>query len=413
MKNLYIHIIFLPAIVTLISCSCYAKITAGKKTKKTNVNKPGLYVENGILTRKGKPYQGIGANYFDLFYRRLKNSKDTSYRKGLKQLSNANIPFVRFMCGGFWPNEWKLYFKNKREYFKQLDDVVKTAEKYNVGLIPSLFWNMATVPDLVKEPMDQFGNTNSKTIDFVRKYTKEVVSRYKNSPAIWGWEFGNEGSLQIDLPNAAEHRPTIYPNLGTPEKRTKRDELTSKHLLTAYKEFANTVRKYDKNRIIISGNSEPRFSAWHNTMEKSWKEDTPEQFGEVFLRDNPDPIDTLCARSYPGKMKKFPSGTENVDQLMKVLKKWSVKAKKPLFIGEFGAQISLGKKEARDTFKEIIDAIEKHEVPLSALWVYDFPFQNKEWNINFKNDRAYMLKMVTEANKRIKSSKKLKVESKK
>ena len=98
---------------------------------------------------------------------------------------------------------------------------------------------------------------------------------------------------------------------------------------------------------------------------------------------------------------------------MKVLKKWSVKAKKPLFIGEFGAQISLGKKKARDTFKEIIDAIEKHEVPLSAFWVYDFPFQNKEWNINFKNDRAYMLKMVTEANERIKNRQKLKVESKK
>ena len=43
----------------------------------------------------------------------------------------------------------------------------------------------------------------------MRTYIREVVSRYVNSPAIWGWEFGNEYNLPADLPNAADHRPPI------------------------------------------------------------------------------------------------------------------------------------------------------------------------------------------------------------
>ena len=364
-------------------------------------SKPGLYVENGVLTRNGKPYRAIGANYFNLFYRRLLDSNDTSYREGMEKLSKTNIPFVRFNCNGFWPTEWNLYMTDKKEFFKQLDDVVKTAEKYNIGLIPSLFFHMPTVADLVGEPMDQFGNTNSKTINLIRQFTTDVVTRYKDSPAIWGWEFGNEGTLGIDLPNASEIRPPVWTVLGTASNRTERDEITSDHLLTAYKEFAETIRKYDKDRIIISGNSEPRFCAWHNTKERSWKEDSPQQFGEVFMRDNPDPMNTLTARLYPGKIDKYPSGAKNVDELTKILKEWSVKAKKPLFIGEFGAQNSLGKKKKKEVFKEIIAVIEKHEVPLSAFWVYDLTGQSNEWNITFDNDRAYMIQMVIDANERM------------
>jgi len=403
-------IFFLILVSCLTFSSCAVNNSTNKNTKEVDPNfkfqvsnnKPGLYVENGVLMRKGKPYHAIGANYFNLFYRRLLDSKDTSYREGLKKLSEkSNVPFVRFNCNGFWPTEWKLYMTHKPKFFRQLDDVVKYAEKYNIGLIPSFFFHNPTVPDLVKEHIDQFGNTNSKTIKLIRQFTKDVVTRYKDSPAIWGWEFGNEGTLPIDLPNASEMRPHIWEVLGTPKKRTKRDEITSQHLITAYKEFANTIRKYDKDRIILSGNSEPRFCAWHNSNERSWKEDSPKQFGEIFLRDNPDPMDTLTARLYPAKIDKYPSGAKNVDQLVKIMMKWSKKSKKPLFIGEFGAQNSLGKKKMKKVFKEIVAAIEKNKVPLSAFWVYDHPNQDDEWNINFKNDRAYMIQMVTEANARM------------
>ena len=139
--------------------------------------------------------------------------------------------------------------KDKESYFKRLDAVVRSAERHNVGLIPSLFWNIATFPDLVGESMDQLGNPESETIAFIEQYTAEVVQRYRNSPAIWGWEFGNEYNLNVDLPNASSHRPKVVPHLQTGLERTSRDELSSGHMLTAFGHFARTVRTYDAHRI--------------------------------------------------------------------------------------------------------------------------------------------------------------------
>ena len=69
-----------------------------------------------------------------------------------------------------------------------------------MSIVPSFFWHTACLPDLVGEPRNQWGNPDSKTIAFMRQYTRDVVSRYANSPAIWIWEFGNEYDLAADCP---------------------------------------------------------------------------------------------------------------------------------------------------------------------------------------------------------------------
>ena len=118
----------------------------------------GLYVRGGVLMREGRPYRGIGANYFSLFARVLKSPDDDSPLKNLTALGDAGVPFVRFMCGGFWPVEMRLYQDNQAEYFRRLDKVVGAAKDAKVGLIPSLFWNPSTVADLCGEHLDQYAN---------------------------------------------------------------------------------------------------------------------------------------------------------------------------------------------------------------------------------------------------------------
>src|SRR5690606_5054729 len=128
------------------------------------------------------------------------------------------------MCGGYWPAQQRLFLTNRAMFFERLDRVVRCAETNRIGLIPSLFWYFATVPDLMGESIDQLGNPESDSIKHIREYTAAVVSRYQTSPAIWGWEFGNEYNLECDLPNHDSHRPAIQPRLGTPATRTERDE---------------------------------------------------------------------------------------------------------------------------------------------------------------------------------------------
>jgi hypothetical protein len=382
------------AFLLALACNCSSAQAAEKPL--------GLTVRDKTLMLEGKPYRGVGVNYFSLFSRLLADPNDTSSLTNLAALSRAKIPFVRFMCGGFWSAEQKLYLTNREAFFERLDRVVHCAETNHVGLVPSLFWNLPTVPDLAGEPMQELGNTNSRSIAFIRAYTTDVVSRYRSSRAIWAWEFGNEGSLSADLPNAAEHRPPIVPELGTPKQRTELDELKSGQLQVAFGEFARTIRRLDPERLVLSGNALPRVSAWHNTHEKNWKSDDAEQFREVLRRDNPDPMNGISIHIYPGEL--FPAGATNLAETVTLVAQEAVAAGKPLFVGEFGVSRRTGSIEnQKRIFGDLLVAIENAHVPLAAAWVFDFPGQDQDWSITFQNDRAFFLKMISETNQRIRS----------
>jgi len=352
----------------------------------------GLSVSaEGQLQLRGASFRGIGVNYYDAFARTLGKDVRTNYDAGFRELAARKIPFARFSAGGYWPNEWRLYQTNRTEYFARLDDAVKSAERNGIGLIPSFFWQLSTVPDLVGEPCNRWGDTNSRTIAFMREYVHELVTRYVQSPSIWGWEFGNEYNLPADLPNAAQHRPPVVPGLGTPAQRTVDDELTHAAVRVAFHVFALEVRKYDPQRIIISGNAFPRLSAWHQAKEKSWKRDTLEQFAEVLTADNPSPMNTLSVRGYDldSDIIRFPQAMD-VARLLK----------KPLFVGEFGVP-GATTTEMKTKFTAILSAIETNRVPISALWVYDFDGQAKDWNVSATNDRSWQLDAIQQANERM------------
>jgi len=130
------HRLILGLLVFLLAATCNGPSAQGSETSL------GLTVRDKTVMLEGKPYRGVGANYFSLFSRLLADSKDTSSLNNLAALSKAKIPFVRFMCGGFWPTDQKLYLTNREAFFQRLDRVVRCAESNHVGLVPSLFWNL-------------------------------------------------------------------------------------------------------------------------------------------------------------------------------------------------------------------------------------------------------------------------------
>lgn len=344
----------------------------------------------GEVRRGGVPFRGIGVNYYDLFARALAEPRRTNDVAGLDALAERKIPFLRFSAGGYWPNDWGLYQTNRAEHFARLDAVVRHAEERRLGLMPSLFWMLSTVPDLVGEPMQAWGQTNSRTHAFLRQYTRELVTRYRSSPAIWAWEFGNEFNLAADLPNAAEHRPPVVPSVGTPVARSPRDELSHAMVRVALRAFAEEVRRYDPDRLILSGHAFPRPSAWHQIAEHSWTRDTPAQFAEVLAADHPDPVNSLTVRSYDPK-----EDGGRLEQAIAV----SRSVKKPLFVGEFGVP-GRATEAAREQFRNMLGQFEKFEVPLAALWVFDFDAQADDWNVTVSNERRWQLDEIQQANAR-------------
>lgn len=145
----------------------------------------GLRVNsNGHFERSGRPFRGVGVNYYDLFVRCLESPTLAPPETGLATLAEKGIPFARFSAGAYWPVHWGLYQTNRTEYFIRLDRVVRAAERHRIGLIPSLFWHGPTIPDLVGEPVSAWGDARSRTVEFMRQYTREVVQRFRTSPAL-------------------------------------------------------------------------------------------------------------------------------------------------------------------------------------------------------------------------------------
>lgn len=361
--------------------------------------------EDGTLLKEGKPYRAFGVNYYSAFLRHLRDPAVTSFQEGFRELGKLHIPFARFAACGFTPKDMTLYAENKEEYFRRLDAVVASAQENGVGLVPSLFWNSTCVPDIVGEPRNQWGNPQSRTIAFMRQYTREVVARYKDSPAIWIWEFGNEYDLAADLPNAADHRPGVDPAAGTPAARSVEDDLRFDMVATALREFAVCVREIDPRRPISTGNSLPRASSYHQRTELKWQTDTREQFAEQLVVFNPDPCNTLSVHLYPeDRQKRFGQTTTSYDEILALSMEASRKSGKPLFVGEWGArdeQEGPKRDAARRDNLGLITALDRNKVPLAALWVYDHPAQEAFANVTAANERKYLLKAIELANYRV------------
>jgi hypothetical protein len=362
--------------------------------------------EDGETLLEGRPFAGYGMQYHDCFRRRLRDPEDTSYRQGFETLADRGVPFARFMACGFWPNEMELYLEDKQAYFALLDDIVATAERTGVGLIPSLFWWVACVPDIVGEPVNRWGDPASETHAFMRRYTREVITRYRDSPAIYAWEFGNEYNLKASLPNALEALPWAVPERGTPAERGPEDALSFEDVTTAVQAFAEEARRHDPSRLLFSGHALPRPSEHHQHTEGTWERDSREEFIRHLIASNPAPIDTLTVHLYPEALTQRYFGREDVafDDLLDACQEAAKRSGKPLFVGEFGAhddEESGGRKLAREHNQALFDSLLRADVRLASYWVFDFAQQDARINVTPKNHRAYVLDLLENANGRL------------
>ncbi len=391
----------------------------------------------------------FGVNYYDAFYRYLKDVNDTSFIAGFEYLRDHNIPVARVLAAGFWPKDWNLYFTDREEYFQRLDYFVAQAEQYGIGLILDFFWSVYTPGEIVEgavaagilvpgvdfNPVDPLntndfgvstyaeykrglGRVDSGSNAFITHYTRELVERYGRSPAIWGWEFGNEYSNVVDHPNlvASRSRPgapntqgMMLPNTSTNFVElpawTGPDDLVRADVLVAKTNFAHTVRSIDTWRFIMGGDSKPRSSAYHNMTEHSWTRDSRAQMAQVLPMDNPVPMDTVNVHIYPGTPTSNPEiyFTDNpvtnqwltgqYEELIDYFVAESAAMGRPLIVGEWGAVGDGTTADEKATYHRFMQALIDSGVQLSMLWSFD----NKNagqipyWWVNPGTPKEYQL----------------------
>ena len=387
--------VFLSFLMLCIS-SVNASITVGK---------------SGLLQSElnGKNCRAYGVNYFDVFHRLLQDGKHQGYKIGFSELYSFGVPFVRFSAMNYWPKDFSLYFSDKEEYFRRLDLVFMEAEKNRIGLIPSLFFNKAMVPDLVGEPIESWSDPDSKTIQFMRQYVKEFFTRYSKSKALWAIEFSNEVNLYTDLPNAKKFRPAVDVAKGTAVSRTEEDDLALIDLQVALELFVKEVRTYDKNIPISSGNGHPRRYAYHNMKYKSWTLDSGFQTEYMLKASNPNGINLVSVHIYPHHRVKLghlsDSGTLSYEKILNRVQKVAVEEGKVAFVGEFGVRAGEGRNgDEVEEFQLLMNAIYNSGVGLAALWVYRFDFQTNSFDVRQGSAREYQLRELLRFNNKLKDS---------
>ncbi len=346
----------------------------------------GLTLKDGEVYLNGKPFYCMGVNYYDPFLVYLRNNKDMqkNVEKEFKTLADSGIPAIRASMCGYAPNEFGEWAEYPDYYFKHLDTVVALAEKYRIGIIFDLAWYIDAIPEYAWEIRSDIGDVNSETMRLSKEYVKDVVTRYKDSPAVWVWEIGNEYNLAADLDGV----------LNVENKHA----VSSMDIHIYYEELAKMIRDIDPYRLITGGDSEPRNAAYNLYHNDSWQQDTYEQMAEMMYMLSPEPMNMMSVHVYEDGDGNTAKDIEDYDTQVGNYMKAAKAVGQTLMAGEFG--VAEDACDSRDTAKKVFkaqyDAFMKHRVPLSFIWCYGK--DGDKMDISPTNELAYQYNMVVNAN---------------
>jgi hypothetical protein len=333
----------------------------------------GLHVEtDGTLTLAGKPFYGMGLCYYDGFLRTIRKKNYQPYIPSLQKIATGRIPFIRVPFSGFWPSELKVYQSNPEGYFREMDLFVKNCEENKIGIIADLFWTKFSVSDVVGESVNQIGNPASKTMEYARKYVRDIVGRYKDSPAIWGWEIGNEFNLAADLDKQGEPPlgyPYVLPAKGTPTERGLADRITSQDVETFFSEVEKAIRSLDSYRMISNGTADFRAAQYNLRTHRLWKDDTEEELKSIMDVFSPRTVNAISVhvtldKDKDGMSQKRFNRIVEIEELLAIYVKLAKESNKVLYMGEFHGDTDAN-------FVRKVKAIKASGMQISSLWNFN------------------------------------------
>lgn len=349
-----------------------------------------------VLSLGQESYRATGVNCYDLFNGTISYDRaDSSFRfdpsnafAALDLLKAEKVPVVRFNCGMYYDKELSACIDYKEEYLVTLKKIAEYAEQRQIGLIPSLFWHFAAVPRYFGEPYRSWGCDTSRTMMFMKSYTRQVVEALCGYKSVFAWEFGNEFNLESDLPNWRE----IY-KTDDPYNRMTADDV--RHV---YEMFVQTVREVDTTgRLICSGNAALRPSQYHQYAENSWTTDTPEEYETITRMLNPEGMSAISEHVYDKEKKIGPHDSLlSLEGQLSLAQDVARSLGKVYYVGEFAGVLP-----AESDYRLFYDAFVKTGVPLSLVWNFSMK-GNIEHSFTADSDRGkYIFALIREYNEEL------------
>lgn len=311
-----------------------------------------------------------GLNVYNLFAQSWERDNMGTGRidQTIEVLAQEKVPIVRFSCSPFYGgdgldnpskvNQWKLYYeKQKEKYFANLEYLAQKCDENHILLIPSFFWAIGSVPMYLtsKDPSDpqvtnDLGKEGTRSTEFIRTYTKEVIDVLKDHKCVAAWEFGNEFNLSVDIPGD-----------GTP--------WSGSNLAKASKVFADVCMANDPHqRLVMSGYSIMRNSQYNQYTLGTWTTDTFDEYCKINKILYPDPMNGISEHIY-GEDRVFADlGSLNLTQTVIRLKEMASSLNKVCYVGEFIGPITSKKDYA--VVEKFYKCFTAQRVQLTLNWCY-------------------------------------------
>ena len=377
----------------------------------------GLHVAaDGTILLNDKPFYGYGLNIYHSFQWTVdgyyEGEEREFYKEDIRLCKAYHMPVARMPFSSWGDRCYRLFDEEPEAFFSILDKVVEEAERQQLGLIASLLWNQDTLPYYVGEKRSAIGDINSRTMAFAKRYIGAIVRRYKNSPAIWGWEIGNEYNLTADLykKDFSAHLPHDCFKIG---KWSMADYYTSADLRLFYTELAGVIRAEDPYRMITNGNAIMRAHAKYlrqkavaemqqekvsDRPETEVQYDTFEEFCEMNAWMCPDPMDTVSYHfqhatwrgNPPAYTMEHIMGGQKVDThgYIEGYVEMGRRLKKATYYGEFGDFCDMETDELRQSewenmtahWKTLLQAMKDAGVQLATGWLPFAPAGDGRFN---------------------------------
>lgn len=406
----------------------------------------GLQTSGTTFQRNGRAFTGIGVNHFSLLLRQLVSGLGPAvdYDADLRAIKQTwGLPFVRFSAGFYDRTTWLAnWYQNKAAYFAAFDALVASAENRGIGLIPCLLWGARPFADICYNTTAatlqwpaKLGDTSSAAYALFAEFVNDVVARYRNSPAIWAWDLGNEivGNCGPEYNAAWLLDGTGTDGGATPLPAslswgTRPDgsnyPANNKMSLANWIAFSyaavRLIQQTDGHgRLVISGNALGNSFAVNAQANNSLQADTLAQWASGVTATLNMPWMTYREQAFPAhNMHIYPqslsnsqvfSGAEKTQaDLIALCRGWADAANKPFLLAEWGAtywgdpvdQTSTNLATETANFNAALAAVQANCL-VSAIWNYGGDLVGAsnwmKWKLS-DPARTYQLAAVAAAN---------------
>ena len=338
-------------------------------------------VKDGKFQLNGKDFAEISFNMFDLFWclydERVKgNTLDENnpvvkkYDQNLKDMRDNGFKTIRIFGIPYFTHEfYRTVYVNEQKrqdvFYSAVEKAFDLCDKYDIRVVYSIgvtsfndrfiengAWALGE--DHLRELV---GDPESKAKQRLNGYIDDLVTRYRDRKTIAMWELANETTNNADIaPSTAIYDDQRMPRLN--------------QMAYFWDDCARRIKTADPIRMVNSGGSHLRESAWNQYTKGTWTPDTWDQHMLAYqFYYEKTAVDIIDFHDYKipvgGYVIKQNNGITDLPLTMESHMEAARLIGKPLMIGEFGAL-----PEAKGTGNwKMVEWFEKIEDPASEKWV--------------------------------------------